>query len=44
MNVNCKENDGYTPFMAACANGYMEIVQFFIHESNVNYSLKNNDG
>ncbi len=30
VNVNCRENERHTPFMALCANGYLDIIKFFV--------------
>lgn len=30
-NINCKENEGNTPLFAASANGYLDIVEFFVN-------------
>ena len=29
FDVNCKDNRGYTPFIAACANNFMDLVIYF---------------
>lgn len=44
MKVNQREMDGNTPFMAACANGYLDIVQFFVTEAKAKTTIKNSEG
>jgi ankyrin repeat protein len=29
VDVNCRDNRGYTPFIAACANNFMDLVIYF---------------
>ena len=29
FDVNCRDNKGYTPFIAACANNYMDLVVYY---------------
>lgn len=36
--------DGNTPFMAACANGYLDIVDFYVKEAKAKINQKNLDG
>jgi ankyrin repeat protein len=43
FNINCylKNNKGNTPFMLACLNGCLEIVEFFIDKiPNLNWKNK----
>ena len=42
--VNIKENDGHTPFMAACAGGFLNIVKFYVNETNAINTTKNFEG
>jgi len=42
-DVNIAENRGFTPFMAACANGDPDLVKFIIRHKG-NYHVKSQDG
>jgi len=42
-DVNIPENRGFTPFMAACANGDPDLVKFIIKHKG-NYQVKSRDG
>jgi len=42
-NVNCTENEGFTPLMAACANGHLPIVQYLVFENNETKILMKNE-
>ncbi|KAL4489904.1 hypothetical protein ABPG72_010803 [Tetrahymena utriculariae] len=42
-DINCKESEGFTPFMAACANGKLEIVEYLMNKNCKIYS-KNQQG
>ncbi|EAR89739.2 ankyrin domain protein (macronuclear) [Tetrahymena thermophila SB210] len=43
VDINCKESEGFTPFMAACANGKLEIVEYLMNRNCKIYS-KNQQG
>ncbi len=34
-SVNCRENTGSTPFIAACANGKLDIVHYLLKETKI---------
>ena len=38
---NIPEKSGHTPFMAACSNGHLEIVNYFLQFSSINFKAKN---
>lgn len=44
VEVNCKEGEGFTPFMAACANGKLDIVEYFMSIRHCNIYSKNQQG
>jgi ankyrin repeat protein len=44
VDLNSKEGEGFTPFMAACANGKIEIVEYFLSDPKCNVSAKNLQG
>lgn len=43
LDVNCQDNQGFTPFIAACANGYIDIVYYFIFHAQVNTKKRSYD-
>ena len=43
-DVNAKESEGFSVFMAACANGKIDMVEYFLKLPNCNFSSKNYSG
>lgn len=43
FDVNCRDNKGYTPFIAACANNYMDLVIYFRFIAKVDTSIRGFD-
>jgi len=43
VNVNIAENRGFTPFLAACANGDHQLVNYLI-ENGANFKVRSRDG
>jgi ankyrin repeat protein len=40
LNINTRDHQGYTPFIAACANGFLELVIYFMCILKVDTSIK----
>lgn len=43
LDVNCQDDQGYTPLIAACANNFLEIAYYFIVYAKCNYKKRNYD-
>ena len=43
FDVNCRDNKGYTPFIAACANNYMDLVIYLRFVAKADTSIRGYD-
>lgn len=43
FDPNCRDNKGFTPFIAACANGYIELMAYFRFVAKVDVNIRGFD-
>ena len=45
IELNARDNHGWTPFMSACMHGHKDVVQLLLHHSDrIELNARNNDG
>lgn len=40
LDINCRDNQGFTPFVAACANDFVEIIAYLMCVKKADTSIK----
>lgn len=43
MDINCRDNKGYTPFICAAANGFVDLMIYFIFIAKADCTLRSYD-
>lgn len=40
LNINCRDNQGFTPLIAACANGYIDLAVYYLCVKQADWKIK----